>query len=379
MMNSAIFYIFATTCWLLMMNTQRLSASSALPKPILKIVTKDPTNNIMKGDNLTLKCTNAPVQVNLFYFVHEKPNGKNETLNGSSSSEFPFVNIQSENNGDYFCKYYQGTYSELSSPLNMFVQDKFPSPDINVSPRRVVQPGATITITCKTRYTNVEFCLLKNGVIIKNGLSGRNPFSHMISNASKENMGYYSCRFKSRSSGMQSGISNAMKISVLELPAPSMTWEENPSDSTMVRINCTVPENLKYNKFFFTLLDGSNVIEDDIMGAGKRVIFSITKPKYISRRYQCLYRVKYDYDYADSLHCILQIEGSYVLMSIRHILSAMILILIGVILLLHFKNFGNIHQKRPDLPPARVIYRKGSKISKRTNYEEKVKEAKDPI
>ncbi|XP_073427129.1 immunoglobulin superfamily member 1-like [Dendrobates tinctorius] len=347
----------------------------ALPKPILKIITKDPTNNIMKGDSLTLKCTNASVKANLFYFVHEKPNEKNKTLNGSSSGELLFVNIKSENNGDYFCKYYQGSYSALSSPLNIFVQDTFPRPVINVSPRRVVQPGATITITCQTPYSNVEFYLLKNDVIITNGSSGRNQFSHMISNANKDNMGYYSCRFKSRSRGMQSGRSNAMKISVLELPAPSMTLEENPIDSSMVRINCTVPENQKYNQFFFTLLDGSKVIEDDITAAGKSVIFSITKPKYITRRYQCLYRVKYDYDYADSLHCIVQIEGSYILMSIRHIVSALILILISIILLLHFKDFGSKHEKRPDLPPTRVRYRKGIKISKRTSYEEKVQEA----
>ncbi|XP_075183369.1 uncharacterized protein LOC142255807 [Anomaloglossus baeobatrachus] len=351
------------------------NAGGALPKPIIKIVTEDPNNDIMKGDNVTLKCTNGSGKVNSFYFVHENRDGKRETLNGSSSGEILFVNIQKENNGDYFCKYYQGSLSVLSSPLNIFVHDTFPRPDINVSPRRVVQPGASITITCQTHYSNVDFCLLKNDDIITNGSSGNNQFSHVISNASKDNMGYYSCSFKRRTSGLQSGRSNAMKISVVAIPAPSMTLEENPSDSSMLRINCTVPEDQKYKQFLFTLLDGSKVIEDDITTVEKSMTFSITKPKYITKRYQCLYRVKYDYDYADSLHSIVQIEGSYIWISIRHILSALILILISVILLLHFKDFGTNHESRPDLPPARVRYRKGTKISKRTSDEEKVEEA----
>lgn len=101
------------------------------------------------------------------------------------------------------------------NPLFTLFTDTFPRPLIIVSPRRVVQPGAVVTITCSAHYSNVEFSLLKNDTIVKSGSSGGNQFSYVISNAEKGNMGYYSCMYKSRSGSMQSVRSNPMKISVL--------------------------------------------------------------------------------------------------------------------------------------------------------------------
>ncbi|XP_044134108.1 immunoglobulin superfamily member 1-like [Bufo gargarizans] len=355
-MNTMIILIFATI-WCLLDNKQWASAS-ALQKPILQLVAEDPQKNVMKGDNITLSCITGSGSI--FYLVHEKSNGKNETRE-DSHGKFSFMNIQIEQDGDYSCKYCNDhrKCSELSSPLNIYVRDTFPRPDINISPQRVVQPGATITITCSTHYSNVEFSLLKNNVIVKNSSSG-NQLSYVISNAKNSDMGYYSCIYKSGTSGMRSMRSNPMKISVLALPAPLMTWEEAPSDSSKLRINCRAPDNLEYNEFFFTLLDGRKVIEE-ITAIGINVTFVVTKPKYTTKEY-CMYRVKVDYDYADSLQSFVQLESNRSWMLIRHILSALILMLIGIILLLHFKDFGNKHEKQPDLPPNRVKYKRGTEV-----------------
>ncbi|KAG8567942.1 hypothetical protein GDO81_013839 [Engystomops pustulosus] len=183
---------------------------------MLKQVKEDP-GYIMKGDTITLKCIKESGEVNMFYLVHEKPNGKNESQQ-QSTGEFLFRSIQKENNGDYFCRYCnQKACSEFSSPLNIFVHDVFPRPHINVSPQRIVHPGTTVTITCTTVYSNVEFSLFQNNTIFKNGNDGGNQFSYVISNASQGNVGFYSCMFKSKTNGMRSVRSNTMKISVLEL------------------------------------------------------------------------------------------------------------------------------------------------------------------
>ncbi|XP_066461886.1 immunoglobulin superfamily member 1-like isoform X2 [Eleutherodactylus coqui] len=306
-----------------------------------------------------LNCANGSGKK--FYLVHEKANGKNETIE-HNINEFRLTNVQIEQDGDYFCKYCDhGACSDLSSPLNIFVQDMFPRPAIIISPRRAVQPGATVTIVCSTYYNNVDFSLFKNDVIIRNGSNDGNHFSYKIDHARQDNVGYYSCMYKNRANGMKSVRSNPMKISVLALPAPSVTWEEDPSNSAMLRINCTAPENHEYNQFFFRLLDNSEIIEDEIKAIkSSSVTFTVTKPKNTVKRYECMYRVKLDYDYADSLSSIVQIEmkGYYVLIFIRHILSALVLILMGIILLLHFKDF----RSKNDLPPTRVNYDKGTEV-----------------
>ncbi|XP_075696927.1 alpha-1B-glycoprotein-like [Rhinoderma darwinii] len=336
----------AAYCWLV--NNQWVSAD-ALPKPILQLVTEDPENIIMKGAFITLKCITGSEEVNQFYLVNKETNETRE----ESSGKFQYENIQNNKIGDYFCKYSKhNVYSNLSTPLNIFVQDTFPKPFINVSPRRVVQPGAAVTITCSTHYSNVEFSLLKTNVIITRGSGDGHKFSHVISDAKKGNEGFYTCTYKSTTRDLQSLISNTMKISVLALPAPSVTWEEDPSDSRILRINCTAPDNQTYNWFYFMLLEDSKVSE--IAAKESTVTFSVTKPKYSTKRYQCMYQIKLDFDYADSLHSIqIEFKGSYIWMFIRHILSALILIFMGIILLLHFKE-----KKQPDLPPARVRYAK---------------------
>ncbi|XP_072012939.1 immunoglobulin superfamily member 1-like isoform X2 [Engystomops pustulosus] len=333
-----------------------------LPKPMLKQVKEDP-GYIMKGDTITLKCIKESGEVNMFYLVHEKPNGKNESQQ-QSTGEFLFRSIQKENNGDYFCRYCnQKACSEFSSPLNIFVHDIFPRPHINVSPQRIVHPGTTVTITCTTLYSNVEFSLFQNNTIFKNGNDGGNQFSYVISNASQGNVGFYSCMFKSKTNGMRSVRSNTMKISVLELPHPLMFWEEDPSDTKMLRINCTAPYNREYNRFLFTLLDGSKIIEEDVTAEDQTVIFSVPKPKYTTKQYRCLYRVKIDFDYADSLYSIEEIKAKgFLILIVRHILSALILILTGIILLLHFKDGRNSDEKPPDLPPVSARYKRKTKI-----------------
>ncbi|KAM3922973.1 alpha-1B-glycoprotein-like [Leptodactylus fuscus] len=359
-MNFVIFFILTTSCCLVV-NKQWASARG-LPKPTLQLLTEDPINIIVKGDTITLKCIIGSVEANTFYFVHEKTDGKNETLPESRSNEYLFKNIQTEKDGDYFCRYCaQGSCSEFSSPLNIDIRETFPRPSINVSPLRVVQPGGTVTITCSTRYSDVEFSLLRNGALVTNG---GNPFSYVITNTTDNNVGYYACMYKSKTNGMQSVRSNAMKISILALPAPSMTWEEDPTDKTMLRINCTAPSNHLNKQLLFKLLDGSKVIEDEIAAMDKSVTFSITKPKYSIKSYQCMYQVELDYDYAESLHSILKVEskGAYTLLTIRHILSALILILIGIFILLHFKDLQNNDEKPPDLPRPRVKYQKTNEV-----------------
>ncbi|XP_056397671.1 osteoclast-associated immunoglobulin-like receptor [Hyla sarda] len=270
--------LFISGC--LLVNKQWATAS-ALPKPVLKLVTQHPKGIIVKGDNITWKCLKGSEEANEFNLVHNKESGGNETYN-SRGTQLLVTDIHAANNGDYFCKYCdKSACSEPSNSRNIYVRETFPRPEIFVIPRRAVQPGATITITCRTYYSDVEFSLQKNDEIVTHGHSG-NSFSYVISNAQQNSAGYYSCMYQSKSKGIQSDKSNPMKISVIELPAPSITWEEDPSDSTILRINCTATDHT-YNQFFFVLLDGSKVIEDDIPASS--VNFSVAKPMYTMKRY----------------------------------------------------------------------------------------------
>ncbi|XP_063797810.1 immunoglobulin superfamily member 1-like [Pseudophryne corroboree] len=281
-------------------------SGNALPQPFLKKIMDDTRGNIIKGDTVTVKCVTGSRTADKFFLIHKKENGQNETLEGSSG-EFLFQNINSEKDGDYFCKYCEQTScSAFSTPLNVYVQEKFPRPSIHVSPRRVVHPGAAIKITCETHRSNITFTLLKNNVPIQISDSGK-TLSYIINEAKDENNGYYSCTYESKNGSsvhLVSAKSNPMKITVLGLPSPAMTCEEDPNDSRKFIINCTVPSNQKYKRLDVKLLNGSKITENskDFV-KDTTVTFTVAKPQYVAKKYFCMYQITNDFvDTEDSFY-----------------------------------------------------------------------------
>ncbi|XP_075045705.1 immunoglobulin superfamily member 1-like [Mixophyes fleayi] len=449
-MNVVVFFIVTVTCCLLV--TKQWVSGSALPKPSLELITNDPRNIIVMGDTITLKCVKGSQNANNYYLLHINGTGHNGTLE-ESSGEFLFRDIKNENNGNYACRYRDAAFfSEFSSSLNIFVQEKFPRPSINVSPRRVVQPGAAITITCRAHRANIRFTILKNNAIITQGSDDGSKFSYVINAANNENEGYYSCIYESKNGSsvhLKSVRSNPMRISVLGLAAPSLTCEEDPNDSRKFRINCTIPESTApLDELYFFLLNGSKLIENEVRAKDKSVTFIVAKPPHITKKYLCMYQIEHDSeDLADSLYsaekylwedlpqpsmhlepdstnddmkircmapreykemqfqllndtrviaehatnhtssaiftiktsqypkeklsCSYRIRldcgfvdsrsckyfsDTYTLMFVRHILSALVLILMGIIILMHFRGLRKAEEYRPALPSTRVRF-----------------------
>ncbi|KAM4652866.1 leukocyte immunoglobulin-like receptor subfamily B member 4A [Discoglossus pictus] len=335
--------IISLTGYLLIMIVHVLSGH--LWKPILLVAKEH--GEIIMGETVKFQCTNYSTKPEEFFL---NLNGTNTSvIMKQDESEFTISNIMQNNSGLYTCHYcYQSACSEPSDAMNIFIRDTFPQPSITVVPRKIIQPGQDITITCSADYSDIVFSFYKNNKLIKEDSNGGKQFSYDIKHATEEDNGQYECNYKTKPGNkveVYSRFSNPMLIKVKDLQQPSISWEADPKDNGTFRIYCTAPDI--YTRMWFQLLKEDKTIEDEIeVVKAKNVTFTIRYTKHKIIKYYCMYRIRIDDSFADSfLSDLIQIgAGNYTTVNIiRLVLAAVIFVSIGFIV---YKHFGKSPKDR---------------------------------
>ncbi|XP_077313671.1 immunoglobulin superfamily member 1-like isoform X2 [Lithobates pipiens] len=337
------------SCILLMKET---GAVDQLSKPYLEVTTTYSDDAIVIGGMVRFHCKNW-TKAETFYLTKDQ----NENTRSQKNSEFVVEDLKISDSGLYSCKYSSNNvFSEPSEPQYIYVNDKYPAPQITVKPRKIVRPGEDITITCATPYPNVQIAIYKNGAFLKDG--DNNPFSYFKGNAGKEDIGQYACDFRTKPGNetqIQSYTSDNIMIKVIGLDSPSAWWEEYGGNNKTAKITCQAPVTPK--RMWFQLLNSSEGIEEEIEGVvANQVTFNITSPDHTQKKYYCVYAMKIGSNLAFSAISkpVFIWRVDYTTMNIiRIFISALVLILLGVILVIHFNVFQKTEESLPALPPAR--------------------------
>ncbi|XP_045148335.1 T-cell-interacting, activating receptor on myeloid cells protein 1 [Echinops telfairi] len=175
------------------------TTSDSLPKPSLRIC---PSWFVLPGSNVTLRCQ-APIRDVHFVFRKSKqflisPRSPDAT---ESQAEFPLVDVQQSDSGEYTCEYSRRSShgpSPLSDVVLLLVTGSFPKPSLDVHVRRNVTAGETVTLDCRksgNKDRSLQFALLKEGTSepIKVQRQERRRTQFLLQNVSVNDSGKYSC------------------------------------------------------------------------------------------------------------------------------------------------------------------------------------------
>ncbi|XP_053307485.1 immunoglobulin superfamily member 1-like [Spea bombifrons] len=325
-----------------------------LPKPTIILYTNDPEDVIMAEDNISFVCK-TDVKAERFNLYNNS-----SLILQQTEPTFNLSKVMSKQTGVYKCDYcYQSTCSETSDPEYIYVKETFPEPEITAKPRKIVHSGDNITITCRAPYPNLHFFLYKGEQEVMNDIAVGNEVSYTIESASNKDIGQYVCIYKTKKDStyqMESARSNPIMIRVKDLQRPSITIGVDPRDSENVIIDCKSPtiQNWKW----FQLLNDSKDVENEIQSDKNTVQFTVNRTEYSKKRFYCIYRIRIGDDFADSklsYSIIVDQVIDYTTNNIiRLLLSAVILLVLGVIVWKHFRFLQERTQYLPTLPPALV-------------------------
>ncbi|XP_073427128.1 uncharacterized protein [Dendrobates tinctorius] len=342
-----------------------------LSKPTLEIVTEDPNDIHMIGSTAFFNCTDS---LNAHRFFWRK-DGNKDPIAEQVAPTFTFANLTKNDSGLYTCQYRRSSeLSELCDPVYLYVSDRYPPPAITVEPRSIVQPGQDITITCASSYPKIVFTLFKgNAQIAKNS---NNPFIYVIHHANKTHAGQYSCIYENLQ--MESDFSEPLMIDVKAIRSPSITWEEN--EEGKLKIICTAPEENK-NIWFQLFNESKDVIDEKNVVKQNQVDFIVPYIEKSHRRYYCIYRIRMGRDFADSLISDAAVIGQETSITrdhtmgniIRFLATTVILILLTVILVKHFKYSQRFKPRPPVLPASR------KKLAVESEYTQVSEMKSDPL
>ncbi|XP_063797720.1 immunoglobulin superfamily member 1-like [Pseudophryne corroboree] len=357
MKMSQYIFICVRICFILGM--KQCFAYGKLHKPNLEVLTDNTDDVIIIGETVHFHCTNSSNADK--FFLTKETNSINVTREQFEST-FAITNVNNNDSGLYSCKYScNSEISEPSDPVDIYVSNRYPPPTITVVPRNVVQPGEDITIMCSASYSNIIFTLYKGDTLLVE--DAKNPLSYIIRNAKEKDVGQYMCNYRTKPDNelqIQSTYSDPMIIRIKELPRPSLSWSSNSdtANDAVLNISCTAP--VKYKRMWFQLLNTSKDIEDEIKSVSENhVTFVIRYPDHSQKKYYCIYRIKMGDHFADSIisdPAIIwagddngHIKGNI----IRLFLSVLILMLMSVIIVKHFKSFQETKRHLPNLPTTR--------------------------
>ncbi|KAM3923333.1 uncharacterized protein RB166_012399 isoform 2-T2 [Leptodactylus fuscus] len=342
-------YIISVVCCILMITESGVHGK--LVKPILEIETEDPYDVYMIGSTVYLNCTNS-LNAKKFYWIK---NGNKETIKEQTNHIFAITNLNTTDSGYYTCQYFSNSeYSEHSESMYLYVRDQYPPPTITVEPKAIVQPGEDITIICNSLYPDVAFTLYKGRVVVEE--TENNPLTYVIHNTHKEHAGRYSCRYSKLQ--MQSSFSYTLMIDVKALPRPEIAWEVYQEGK--MKISCIAPEQSK--RMWFQLFNESKDVIDEIKAVKEnQVDFEVPHRKQPLLKYYCMYRIRMGNMFADSIVSDAAIIGEesftpqdYLLGNIiRLFLSAIILIILMIIVVKHFRRSQRHKRLPPKLPAPR--------------------------
>ncbi|XP_056398134.1 immunoglobulin superfamily member 1-like isoform X2 [Hyla sarda] len=260
-------------------------------KPILERYTDDPMDVDMVGGMVYLICNNSS-NAKQFYL---RKNGSDDIIKEQSTPIFIMTHLSKSDNGLYTCQYKTTSeLSELSDPVYLYVNERYPPPTITAEPQSIVRTGQDVTIMCNSSYPNVIFTLFKGDSQVVEKTA--NPFIHVIHNMTTEHTGQYFCSYKKLN--IQSDFSSPLLIGVKDLQKPSLIWE--PYDEEKLNISCTAPEMAK--RMWFRLLNESKDVIDERKNVKQnQVDFFVPHLEQSYAIYYCMYRIRIGGNFADSL------------------------------------------------------------------------------
>ncbi|XP_075459319.1 immunoglobulin superfamily member 1-like [Ascaphus truei] len=354
-MISFLSFTVSFTCYLLVLEQ---ASGGQISKPTLTVN----SSVIMIGDTILVSC-NLKDGSGAHNFSLSNTN--TDTVRTEKKAEFTFTNIMESESGLYTCSYcVQSGCSDPSNHVEIYVRDTFQQPTITVIPRKIVQPGASITIKCEARYANMAFTLYKDRAIVKQETTDGKVFTYHIKNAAESDRGQYMCMYQTKPDNnrrqIKSELTNPMMIDIKDLPKPSITKED---DNVTIWIHCTAPA--KYSEIWFQLLGDQDTLNFDIREEqNNKVTFNITERS--KKTYYCLYRIRVVDDFADSIHSdqlYIGEEGvaAYTISNIvRLLIAAVLLIAAGCFCFKHYFPLKT-EERPPELPHARDKLVKGAK------------------
>ncbi|XP_067833438.1 immunoglobulin superfamily member 1-like [Heptranchias perlo] len=236
----------------------------ALQKPTTNLL---PASGIAApGANVSITCvdpTKRPgVQFSLYRNRNTKSIGEQATDRGRHVATFHLVNVQSDDEGNYRCRYRMevtsGNWSESppSDPVKVTVIERVPKPTITFDPvsGRALQ-GGVIIAKCNVhtdRRTNAYLFRGRNMISNVTSESTSTVF-FTITNVSTKNEGTYRCVYDIlQSRRIRSEHSDAIRLTVLNIKAPLITLR--PSSAKVIKggnLSMTCATATKHRCFFY--------------------------------------------------------------------------------------------------------------------------------
>ncbi|XP_051552704.1 LOW QUALITY PROTEIN: uncharacterized protein LOC127440265 [Myxocyprinus asiaticus] len=201
-----------------------------IPKPVLTVNPK--TSQIFRGENVTLTC-----DVQMTEMTDWKYRWRCDGADVQDSNEMKYVikEISVQNNQKCKCR---GTRtsrpfsSDWSDDVTLTVIER-PKPVVRVNPDHHVFRGETVTLTCdiqRETHTEWRYSWIKDGHIYSSYTSTPDL---KIRTDYESDSGKYRCRGEKISDSQKSDISDAVTLTVSEIPKPVLTV--NPKTSQIFR------------------------------------------------------------------------------------------------------------------------------------------------
>ncbi|XP_073669822.1 Fc receptor-like protein 5 [Paramisgurnus dabryanus] len=226
--------------------------------PLRGSFTPSPQTSVFNGDTVTLSCEVhclSPVSE----FVFTTPLNHEST---ESTGTKTIKSVQVSDGGQYLCRariekspYGNMYYTKPSKPVTVTVQEK-PTPQVSVWPDDHVFRGETVNLTCVINVggdISWQYSWYKDDSDIQ-----QNKLQYYtIRSVSESDAGNYTCRGTEISGSRNSHISNAVTLTVSDIPRPTLTVLPQMSvfSGDRVTLTCEVHQSTGWEFIFINPLN----------------------------------------------------------------------------------------------------------------------------
>ncbi|XP_020827536.1 alpha-1B-glycoprotein-like isoform X3 [Phascolarctos cinereus] len=219
----------------------------------------------------------------------------------SSHTPKPETTFIIKSPGNYTCQYRPPTTasrvrSAPSETVHVVIPDSLPKPSLESWVNLVIRPGGSVTFRCRTRFSGLEFKLLKDGEeVFVPMMSSTDPqlIDFHLKDLEPGAGGRYSCRYRFREGPLiwsEDSESLELVLTTGTLDKPSLSVQPQDaviSRGTNVTLQCL---GARPNVRFALLKKGSRQPVQVLSPAGSRADFVLSDAMaYDSGNYSCIY------------------------------------------------------------------------------------------
>ncbi|XP_020827535.1 alpha-1B-glycoprotein-like isoform X2 [Phascolarctos cinereus] len=213
-------------------------------------------------------------------------------------ARFPLGPVTADNKGIYRCRIQQAEnhWGLISAPVEVTGADSLPKPSLESWVNLVIRPGGSVTFRCRTRFSGLEFKLLKDGEeVFVPMMSSTDPqlIDFHLKDLEPGAGGRYSCRYRFREGPLiwsEDSESLELVLTTGTLDKPSLSVQPQDaviSRGTNVTLQCL---GARPNVRFALLKKGSRQPVQVLSPAGSRADFVLSDAMaYDSGNYSCIY------------------------------------------------------------------------------------------